>query len=180
MGPWLPPQFVCVVVPPLQGGLRKLRDVLAAASEAQMRRDVAWAKLAALADAPSGEMDVELAQEVFKEAWEAGVDEQKLEAVVEIVEREAEVQARRDDALGALNRELNFDATDIDITGARIALVHAKGSGVSAEQLALAQKLIESAVAAQKKREQESEALMDDIIAEEIDLEELMGDIAAG
>jgi hypothetical protein len=50
--------------------LKRAREAVRQAGEAQRRRDQAWDKLLALAEAPPGEMDVELAQEIFKEAWE--------------------------------------------------------------------------------------------------------------
>lgn len=161
--------------------LKRLREAVRLAGEAQRRRDQAWNNLLALADVPPGEMDVELAQEIFKEAWEAGVDEQRLEAVVEIVEREAEVQQRRDDAVAELNRELDPGSLSMDLAGAKLALLNAQTCGVAAGQLAIAQQRIDEAAAAQKRRDaKRDEKMMDDIVAEDLDLELLMDEIGPG
>jgi len=160
--------------------LTRMREAIQAARKVQERRDEAWNKLLALADAPPGEMDVELAQEIFKEAWEAGVDEERLEAIVEIVEKEAEVQQQRDDALADLNSAVDHDTLLLDVHEARRALQVAKTRGVAADQLALAQQLIDQAAAAQKWRDaaKRDEQLMDAIIADDLELENLMDEIA--
>lgn len=107
------------------------------------------------------------------------MDEQRLEAVVEIVEREAEVQMKRDQALAELNRQMDPGSLHIDIAGARLALLSAQACRVPAEQLAMAQQRIDEAAATQKRREaaKRDEKMMDDIIAEDLDLEVLMDEI---
>lgn len=125
------------------------------AVEAQAKRDAAWEQLVALAECPPGEMDVVQAQDVFRQAWQAGVDEDKLEAVVALVEKEAELQQKREDALVALEEVLDAAPLEIDLPSARFMLADAEANGVTATNLAAARATIEFA---EKAQSQEREA----------------------
>ena len=94
-----------------------------------------------------------------------------------LVEKEAELQQKREDALVALEEVLDAAPLEIDLPSARFMLADAEANGVTATNLAAARATIEFA---EKAQSQEREAPRGDEFQMAEDMEFIREDISVG